>query len=236
MADAQWQEGRASSFVARLRSIRAAAVAGIVAAIGWLIVFVDLLDSPDVDASDAEIIDYYSTESSGPSILFDLQILVIATIAFLWFIGVIRDRIGEHEPKLFGTVFLGAGILVAVLMFVGVAALATPALLVFESDRVVDPDSAAMTRTLSRILLGVITPRVASVFIFSLSAAALRTHAFPRWLIVVSYGVGIGMFVDVTFSSPSTYVFPAWIALVSVHLLLGQRRAEGLDGSLRLHG
>lgn len=232
MANPQWQEGRTRSVLVRLRSIQAAAVAGIIAAAGWLFVLVDLLDSPDVDAPDAEIVEYYANESNSTSIVVVLQVLVVATVAFLWFIGVIRNRIGEHEPKLFGTVFLGAGILVAVLVFVGVAALATPSLLVLESDRAVDPDVTATTRTLARITLGVFTPRIASVFIFSLSAAAMRTRALPRWLIVASYLVGIAMFVDVTFSSPSIYVFPTWIALVSVHLLIAGRRAPTADAGL----
>ncbi len=34
-----------------------------------------------------------------------------AGIASLWFIGVIRDRIGIHEDQLFATVFLGSGLL-----------------------------------------------------------------------------------------------------------------------------
>jgi hypothetical protein len=34
-----------------------------------------------------------------------------AGIAFLWFIGVIRDRIGAREDRFFATVFLGSGLL-----------------------------------------------------------------------------------------------------------------------------
>ena len=33
-------------------------------------------------------------------------------IAFLWFIGVIRDRVGDREDRFFATVFLGSGVLV----------------------------------------------------------------------------------------------------------------------------
>ncbi len=44
-----------------------------------------------------------------------------AGIAFLWFIGVIRDRMGELEDRLFATVFLGSGLLFLAMTFVGVA-------------------------------------------------------------------------------------------------------------------
>ena len=37
-----------------------------------------------------------------------LNLVPFAGIAFLWFTGVIRDRIGEREDRFFATVFLGA--------------------------------------------------------------------------------------------------------------------------------
>ena len=42
-------------------------------------------------------------------------------IAFLWFIGVIRDFIGEQEDKFFATVFLGSGLLFVAMLFVSAA-------------------------------------------------------------------------------------------------------------------
>ena len=203
----------------RLLSIRGAAVAGIVAALGWLVVLARWLDAPAVDASDAEIREYYS-QVDGLSGAGSLQILAWATIAFLWFIGVIRDKIGPDEPKMFGTVFFGGGIILAVLMCVGSAAFAAPLVLVEESDRAVDPDVVAMTRTLARITLGVFAPRIASLFIFSLSGLSLRTGAMPRWFVFASYAIGVVLFLNVTFTSPSIFVFPAWMVLASAVLLV----------------
>jgi hypothetical protein len=37
-------------------------------------------------------------------------VLVVSTIAFLWFVGVVRGRIGDREPRLFGTVFFGSSL------------------------------------------------------------------------------------------------------------------------------
>ena len=42
-------------------------------------------------------------------------------IAFLWFIGVIRDRLSDLEDRLFATVFLGSGLLFLALTFMGSA-------------------------------------------------------------------------------------------------------------------
>ncbi|MGI9615007.1 MAG: hypothetical protein ACR2QO_19000 [Acidimicrobiales bacterium] len=204
----------------RLRSIEGAAVAGILAAAGWAVALVGLLGIPGPDASDAEIEAHYAGLAGSSRALIYLQVMVVATIAFLWFVGVIRHRIGIQEPKLFGTVFLGSGILLAGLLFVGVANAATPAVLVGESDRVVDADLAASTRITARIILAVIVPRIASVFIISTSTLALRTGTMSTWFVTVSYLTGFALLLNVTFAEPSIYVFPIWMAAVSLYLLL----------------
>ena len=124
---------------ARLGSVEAAAVAGIVCALGWSIGLRGLLAAPSVDATDAQIISYYAGPGVGSSALVLLQVIVVATIAFLWFIGVVRGRLGDVEPKLFGTVFLGGGILLAGVVVVGTAALAAPSVLVAAGGRAPDP-------------------------------------------------------------------------------------------------
>lgn len=118
-----------SGWRASLRSIEAAAVAGIVAALGWVYALVRLLEGPNVDASESEIADFFAHPNKGWDTLIILQVLVVATAGFLWFIGVIRNRIGEAAPKLFDTVFFGGGILFAAFIFVGTAALAAPFIL-----------------------------------------------------------------------------------------------------------
>jgi hypothetical protein len=42
-----------------------------------------------------------------------------AGIAFLWFIGVVRERLGEIEDRLFSTVFLGSRLLFLAMLFGG---------------------------------------------------------------------------------------------------------------------
>jgi hypothetical protein len=45
------------------------------------------------------------------AVRFALGLVPFAGIAFLWFMGVLRDRLGELEDKFFATVFLGSGLL-----------------------------------------------------------------------------------------------------------------------------
>ena len=50
-----------------------------------------------------------------------MNLIPFAGIAFLWFIGVLRDRIGEREDRFFATVFLGSGLLFVAMLFVAAA-------------------------------------------------------------------------------------------------------------------
>jgi len=206
----------------RLASVEAAAVAGIICAAGWSIGLRGLLATPAAGATDAEIARFYGNSGVGLDAVVLLQVIVFATIAFIWFVGVVRSRLGEREPRLVGTVFLGGAILLAGLTFVGSAALAAPSVLV-EAGGTPDPGAAAISRALAVTVLSVFAPRVATLVMFSTAALARRARALPRWLIVVTYVVGVAEFVNVTISAPTVYVFPAWIALVSVVLLVRPR-------------
>src|SRR5207248_2003264 len=50
-----------------------------------------------------------------------LNLIPFAGIAFLWFVGAVRDRIGEREDRFFATVFFGSGLLFVAMLFVGAA-------------------------------------------------------------------------------------------------------------------
>jgi len=204
----------------RLTSLETAAVAGIVCALGWSVGLTGLIRTPAIDATPAQIAEFYADNSAGPKVLLLLQVQIIATIAFLWFVGVVRGRLGDAEPKLFGTVFLGGAILLAGLMLAGSATLAAPTLLVESGGQLPDPASVSMMRALSVGLMTVIAPRVATLVMFSTAALGRATGALPRWLVLLSYLVGVAEFITVTVATPTIYVFPAWIALVSVVLLV----------------
>ena len=60
-----------------------------------------------------------------------LTLVPYAGIAFLWFIGVIRSRLGNREDRLFATTFLGSGLIFVAMLFSSAALLG--ALLVLEA-------------------------------------------------------------------------------------------------------
>lgn len=204
----------------RLVSIEAAAIAGIVCAVGWSLALRGLLTTPSLGAADAEIASFYADRTNATTVIVWLQVLVIGTIAYLWFVGVVRGRIGDNEPKLFGTVFLGASILLAALLFVGAALLAAPSVLVVAGDRTPDPAVVAMTRAGAAVALSVFAPRIATLVLFSTASLGRATGTLPPWLVWVTYAIGIVEFVNVSIATPTIYLVPMWIGLVSVVLLV----------------
>ena len=204
----------------RLRSIESAALAGIVCAVGWMAALAGLLAAPGLGADDHQIDQHYADEGTGTAAVLWLQVLVFSTIAFLWFVAVIRSRIGDREPKLAGTAFFAGSVLLAGLLFLGAALLAAPAVMVAVSDRQPDPATAAMLRVAAAIVLSVMLPRIATLVMFSTANLGRASGALPRWLVGVTVVVGVAELINVTVSTPEIFVFPAWIALVSIVLLV----------------
>ena len=106
-----------------------------------------------------------------------------AGIAFLWFLAVIRDRIGAREDRFLATVFLGSGLLFVAMFWAAAAALAS---LVAGGALEAAPPLSATTletfRSLAFSFLFVLAARAAAVFMIVTSTIALRTAIFPRWL------------------------------------------------------
>lgn len=211
---------RSAGLRSRITSTEAAAVAGIVAAVGWSLSLRGLLAAPGIGATDAQIADFYEDASNATGALLWIQVLTFSTIAFLWFVGVVRGRIGDDEPKLFGTVFFGSSILLSAMLFVGASLLAAPSVLVAVGDRVPGADAVSVSRAAAAAVLSVFLPRIATLVMFSTASLGRSTGALPSWLVWLTYAVGTFEFVNVTISAPAVYVVPAWVGLVSVVLLV----------------
>gem|GEM_PF-6742030 len=69
-----------------------------------------------------EIVAYYA-EASSRSVSVLLALMVVATIAYLWFVGVVRNRLGASENPLVGTVYLSSSVLFTGRILVGASAL-----------------------------------------------------------------------------------------------------------------
>ena len=101
----------------RLKTPRAAAIAGIIFSILLILIVILIRISIPPNPQDAGI----WLSKSSKTVDLALNLVPFAGIAFLWFIGVVRDRLGEFEDRFFSTVFLGSGLLFLAMLFAGAA-------------------------------------------------------------------------------------------------------------------
>ena len=102
-----------------LRTPRAAAVAGIIFSL--LLIAALVLLRVSVPANPAVPGSWLTDSHRRAGVAIALNLFPFAGIAFLWFIGVLRDRIGEREDRFFATVFLGSGLLFVAMIFAAAA-------------------------------------------------------------------------------------------------------------------
>ena len=127
------------------------------------------------------------TAPSATPCILALNLLPFAGIAFLWFIGVVRDRIGEGEDRFFATVFLGSGLLFIAMLF------ATGAIaggLVLSAEDHLTPGVWSFGRRVTHTLLTVYSMRMAAVFAISTTTIAARLGLAPRWLTILGLATG----------------------------------------------
>ncbi|WP_406857557.1 hypothetical protein ABEG18_08045 [Alsobacter sp. KACC 23698] len=207
---------------ARLKTPRAAAWAGIVFAVVILVAFAILLHSLQPRAGDTGAWAREKAHAVG----FALQLIPVAGVAFLWFIGVLRDRLGPDEDKLFATVFLGSGVLFVGLLFV--AAAATSAIVFAAQDPgFLGGPTFRLARALAFDLTSVYAMKMAAVFMFTASSLIVRTGFTSRWTALLGYGLGLAVLMLSQSASWTLFLFPLWVLTVSVTILVEQwRRAE----------
>src|SRR3954470_15330611 len=95
----------------RLQTPRAAGIAGLAFAALFVISIMLLRSHPAAGSTASEIGDFYLRKDAGRVALVGVYLAPFSGIAFLWFIAVVRNLIGDREDRFFATVFLGSGLL-----------------------------------------------------------------------------------------------------------------------------
>jgi len=211
--------------VRRRSSVQSASVAGIVYAIAASVALLILLDFPSPDLSDAELEAWFADAGNRWQLLAALNVGTVAAVAFLWFVGVLRNRIGDREDRFFGTVFYGSAILHAAFWIIGLAALAAipTAIELFDVSVRVDSASVGATGGFAGALLFVAGPKIQALFVMSTSTIFLRTSTAPKWLAFVGYAFGVVLFVVPVVARPVGVGFPIWVFVASVTVLVTKR-------------
>jgi hypothetical protein len=208
-----------------LRSPRSAAVAGIVFS---LLMTTGMVLAYSITRNVPEDItrDWLDAWSGATSVAITL--VPFAGIAFLWFTGVVRDRLGEHEDQLFATIFLSSGIITVVLLFIWAAIFA--ALMTTTSLAAValtDDDVYIFGFALMNRIIGDYTLRMAGVYMMAIGTLWTRSGVMPRWLTIITYLLALGYLLAAGWAKEARFIFPAWVFVVSVHtLVLNYRRTR----------
>jgi hypothetical protein len=204
----------------RLRTPRAAAVAGIVFSLLLGVALTLITVSSPADPATAGA--WLASSPRRDSVSAALNLVPFAGIAFLWFIGVVRDRIGQHEDRFFGSVFLGSGLLFVAMLF---AAAALEGGVLADSD-VRSGAAILVGRQAAEQLLHVYAMRMAGVFTMSTATIILRTGVGPRWIALLGIAAAAVLLVSVGLTPWIELLFPAWVLLLSVDILrTGLRRS-----------
>ena len=201
----------------QLTTPRAAALAGVLFAVlmGVTLILIRVRMPEGVGNSTAWL------DSERRGIFTATTLMPFAGIAFLWFIGVVRDGFGRYEDRFFASVFLGSGLLFLAMMFVSTAVAAA---LVATNKDVTDPAAHAEVIAFGKMIVLAASKtyaiRMAAVFMISLATIWLKTGLMPRWLVIVSYLVAVSLLIASDVSMWLTLAFPIWVLVVSGLILL----------------
>lgn len=224
MSDVASQAGR------RLTSPRAAALAGVLFAVLFTTALALIRSALPETVTPT---DDWLTGAAATRLNIGVSLVPFAGIAFLWFMGVIRDRFKDAEDQLFSLVFIGSGLLFLAMLFVS-AALAGG--IVVTASVLTDEEGRSTVITFGRSVMlqvsNVYALRMAGVLLISVATMWLRTGVMPRWVAFATYAVALVLLLVTTLSLWATLIFPVWVFGVSVLILVQnyRRRDAGATG------
>jgi len=198
-----------------LRTPRAAGIAGVLFALLLSLALVLVRLAAPSDATDAGA--WLADPGKRRQVVLALNLVPFAGIAFLWFIGVMRDRIGQREDRFFATVFLGSGLLFVAMLFV--ASAATAGFLAEAARAAATGGAAGIGRRIGAIVLHTYAMRMAAVFTISTATIGLRTGFLAPWLGFSGYAMAVVLLLVIDVTPWVELLFPLWVLLLSLDTL-----------------
>ena len=213
---------------ARLKTPRAAAVAGVLFSV--LLITGLLLLRLSVPADPLEAGAWLKINAN--TVALALNLVPFAGIAFLWFIGVLRDRLGDLEDRFFATVFLGSGLLFLAMLFAS-AAVAGGIILAYAARPTGLLDSATFTfaRAVTYEIMNLYAVKMAAVFMISTSTLATRTGIIARWIAFIGYAFALLLLLSGRYIDWILMLFPLWVLLISIYILIDNLRPPSQAGA-----
>ena len=200
---------------------RAAAVAGVVFSV-LMVIALGIVRVAAIDPSSPTT--WLNDPVKRAAFRFAINLVPFAGIAFLWFIGVLRNRLGRMEDQFFTTVFLGSGLLFVASLFAATAIAGALLQNVAGSSHVEATETSLFAQRVVQAMLNVFAIKMAAMFMFSICTIALRTGILTRWLAVLGFACGLTMLLVIGNWKWVQLLFPVWMLLISVHILLTDLR------------
>jgi hypothetical protein len=186
--------------------------------------------SPRLDASETELIQYYTSSGRDLTVIGGLYFLPFAAVAFLWFIAALRGWV-EHSTRtidhLLSTVQMLSGVSFITLVFVAAGAVTVVSLNVRLAEAPIDDTLVRQFPLLGRTLLIVFGMRMAAIFVTSTAKIGGGAKLYPTWFVYGSYLVAAALFLTATLNVWLVVVFPLWIAVLCA--LIWQRTLHKHD-------
>jgi hypothetical protein len=210
---------------ANLKTPRAAAIAGIMFSVLLLGALLLLRNSVPDDPREPGA--WLNSESN--TVALAINLVPFAGIAFLWFIGVLRDRLGASEDKFFATVFFGSGLLFLGMLFAA-AAVAGALIISFETApaQLIESATFHFARAAAYSMMNVYTIKMAGVFMVTTSTIAIYTGFAPRWIAILGYLLALLLIFGSYYLSWSFVVFPLWVLVMSIYIFFDNAGAKSV--------
>lgn len=214
-------EAPEASLVKRKPGTESAAIAGIGYAVLTLVAAWIYRSYPRLSWTEEEIVSWFANSENQRAVIIALNCVAIGAVLFLWFVAVIRRRIGDREDRFFATVFLGSALIYVGLLLVAVSLLSAPAFIAAAGEtELITEASGATTSSTAAVILFVVLPRIQAVFVLSTSTIFLRTKQLPKWLAIIGYFAGVAMLIVPIIMEPVGAGFPIWVLVVSLTILI----------------
>jgi len=205
----------------RLKAARSAAIAGILFSV--LLIAGLFLFRLSVRADPLEAGAWLKTGSK--TIALALHLVPFAGIAFLCFIGVLRDRLGKLEDRFFATVFLGSGLLFLAMLFAS-AALGGGIIIAYAAKptELLSSPTFTFARAATYEVMNLYAVKMAAVFMISTCTLAIRTGVFARWIAFLGYAFALFLLLSGRYIEWILMLFPMWVLLISIYILIDNLR------------
>ena len=169
---------------AQLKTPKVAGIAGIVSSILMIVIFWLLRRSIPADPPEAGV---WLVDTK--LIVLALNLIPFAGVAFLWFVGVLRDQLGQKEDRFFATVFFGSAILYLSMLFAAAAIVGAVTLVAPSANptELINSTMFRLARATAYVCMNVYVIKMSAVVMISASTILLYTAIAPRWLAIVGY-------------------------------------------------